>query len=236
MKKLIFSGYATTQRGNIVTLSPFYQSMAEEIKSKISKNESLELSLGRITDTGFVIAPAVKFFDFTEDEKNKNILNASYYGEYVGPGDKKIKMEKTIRFDNPLGEIPILPEYQQLPKFFLVGEELEHYKNFINEAREMLSNEIGSDVQLQYKNDDGTFSVVHAAVKEVNKGNIFTEDYNEILVVDNKSNTVNILFERKKNHRFISQIGYLIGVCPPIFEKGHVTDDGIFGQEKLWKF
>ena len=234
MKHLIFNAYPATMRNDIVNFSAIYKRMIAEIKKKLIGQTTINLHLGRITDAGVSISPSVQYFDVIEAG---NMIKAKYYGDHYAENDDKLPIEKTIRFDNPFGEIPVLPGYEQIPKFFLIGDGMSSYRAFVNEAREILSEEIGNKVQLRYKNDDGTFSVIEGIIKEVNKGNIFMEDYHEILVKDNKSLKVDLLSSRNKNHRFISEKGYLCGVCPPIFNEKDKYDDGqVFGESQVWNF
>ncbi len=234
MKQLIFHAYPATMRNGIVNFSSIYKRMIDETKKKLIGQTTISLHLGRITDAGVSISPSVNYFDVVE---TGNMIKAKYYGDHHGNNDEKIPIEKTIRFDNPFGEIPVLPGYEQLSKFFLIGDDMESYRVFINEAREILSQEIGSKVQLRYKNDDRTFSVIEGFIKEVNKGNIFMEDYHEILVKDNKSVKVDLLQKRNKNHRFISEKGYLCWICPAFFNEEDKYDEGeVFGEKEVWNF
>lgn len=235
MKNLIFKNYFLTMRKDIVRFSQSYNSMINDIKAALLGRTTIKLSLGRISDTGVNISPVTSFFNVVKN--SLTTITASYYGEqYNESGDDKIPITKTIRFDNPFGEIPILPGYEKT-QVFLIGEDLESYQAFINQTRETLVDEVGKDIQLCYKNDDGSFSVIEGTLKEVNKGNIFLEDYCEILVVDNKSTRVELLVSREKNHRFISERGFLFSVSSAFFNKENMMDDTqIFGYEPTWNF
>lgn len=236
MKRMIFNNYPDTMRKNIVVFSSLYKRMVDEIKTKLIGKTSISLFLGRISDTGISVTPSpVDFFNISQPAEDMIVV--SYYGDHYDSQDRKIPIEKTIRFDNPFGEIPILPGYEQIPKFFVIGEELEQYRKFISEVREGLPNYVGQDIQLCYQNDNGSVSVIEGTLREVNRGNIFMDDYQEFLVIDNKSIKVDLLVNRKKNHRFISEAGYLFELCSTTFNKKNMHDEGeIFGQEKTWRF
>jgi hypothetical protein len=244
MKKLIFDDYPFTVRKDIVTFSPTFISMAEQIK-ELSKKGTIELYLGRINDSGINITTGlIKFFKITQLDENK--LRVHYLSDIEEADKQKATLEKTIRFDNLFGEIPVLPGYDQMLKFFSIGEELEAYRNFIYDARELLREKIGEPIQLCYKNDfdeddndkkNNSFSVIEGIVKEVNKGNIFMHDYKEILVINNATVTPENV-SRNKNHRFISEKGYLCSIFPPRFfsDESGFDDGKSFGQEATWKF
>ncbi len=235
MKSIVFRGYPNTQRTNIVTFSALYNIMVEEIKGRLKGKNIISLCLGRISDIGLSIEEAVNFFNVVFI--NENTLQADYYGDFHDANDQKLPQKKIIRLDNAFGEIPILPGYEQTKKFFDIGEGLELYKTFIGEIRSALSKEIGNFVQLCYKNDDETFSVIDGIIKEVNKGNILMEDFREVLVKDNKSLRVDVFVKREKNHRFISEKGYLFSVSNSLLNSSNLHDDGeVFGEEKCWPF
>lgn len=237
MKQIIFTGYPTTMRTSIVTFSPTHQRMVKELKSYLQVNDKMSFSLGRITDTEISVGKEIQFFDIVSVDENT--IKANYYGDHRGANEELIPMEKIIRLDNPFGEIPVLPGYEQLRKFFLVGEGFHPYNTFIAEVRETLINEIGNGVQLWYKNDDGSFSVIDGTLKEVNKGNIFMEDFYETLVRNNRPVSQEPLLRRKKNHRFISLKGYLCGACSstlPMDDSRLIDDGKVFGQEATWDF
>lgn len=235
MKHLIFSGYPNTRRTSIVTFTPFCQNMFKELKSNLQIKDEMSFSLARITDTEVSVGKEIQFFDMKFVDEDT--IEASYYDDHRGHDDELMPIKKIIRLDNPFGEIPVLPGYEQLRKFFLVGEGFHQYNLFIEEVKEILSGQIGNDIQLRYKNDDKSFSVIHGTLKEVNKGNIFMEDYHELLVKDNKSINAVILVNRKKNHRFISEKGYLCWVCPALFDKTDRLDNGeVFGDKTVWNF
>lgn len=245
MKQIIFNDYTSTLRGDILTFSPTALSMFQQIKEKLLRSNKIELHIGRIIDTGVYVNPKpIKFFDITQPAENQ--LKVHYLSDIEGEDRKKMVLEKTLRFDNPLGEIPVLPGYDQTPKFFSIGDELGAYRNFIDDARELLRNEIGNPIQLCYKNDfeeidtdkkNNSFSIIEGNLKEVNKGNIFTNDYKEILLINNTTvKPENV--SRDKNHRFISEKGYLCAIFPPNFPRDDAAfDDGkVFGQEPIWRF
>lgn len=240
MNNLIFDDYPFTLRKDIVTFSPTFLSMAEEIK-ELAKSGSIDLFIGRITDSGITISEEpIKFFDVTQPKDGQ--LKVHYPSDVEGLD----KQQKILRLDNLFGEIPILPGYDQFAKFFSIGEELEAYKNFIDDARELLKGRIGKPIQLRYKNDfeeddskkeNNSFSAVEGIVKEVNKGNILMQDYKEILVINNRTVTPKDV-SRNKNHRFVSEKGYLCSISPPYFSKVAAGFDNgeAFGQDPTWNF
>ncbi len=240
MKPLTFPDYHTTGQAGIVTFTPFYERMIKEIKMKLNESKTIDLYLGRLSDTGFSVEPKITHFFDVQKGENQNEFKVSYYGDYFDTTDQKLPIQKTIRFDNPFGEIAILPGYETMPKFFEIGKDLQSYQNFITAVREMLNEEIGNCIQLCYKNQDGSYSVVHGELIQVNKGNIFMEDYNEIKVINNQTVSGGpLLHSRKKNHRFVSQNGYLFAVNIPCFQKGLPVDDGqVYGDTfpSPWNF
>jgi hypothetical protein len=243
MKQIIFNEYPSTLRGDILAFSPTALSMFEEMKNELRKRDTIELYIGRISDTGIFISPGpTNFFNVTMPESNQ--LKVHYLSDIEDAGKQKMKAEKIIRLDNPLGEFPILSGYEEYPKFFVVGEELQHYKVFIEEARESLRCEIGNLIQLCYKNDItekypmGTFSAIEGRLKEVNKGNILMEDNREFLIIDNKVVKDDQCSKRMKNHRFVSENGFLISAGNAMFSAEPHYDDGyIPGENKSpWNF
>ncbi len=234
---MTFPGYPTKRRKDFVTFSVLYDNMIEEIKSLLAISTTIDLHLGRIIDSGISVGPEISFFDVMIIDENT--IKAKYYGDLLGYENEKLPQEKTIRFDNPLGDIPVLPGYEQMPKFFNFGEGLEFYETFIREIREALSNEIGNCIQLCYRNDDCSLSLIRGTIKEVNKGNILMEDYDECLVIDNKSASGPSIKLRLKNHRFISENGYLCEISRAFFDKTekYLVDDGLaFGEQVTWNF
>jgi hypothetical protein len=205
------------------------------IREKISRQNFISLSLGRLTDSSFEVVPAINFSSV--GLVDNNIIEALYYDQHhCDESGNLIAQKKVIRLDNPLAELPILPNYKGDSKFFTIGEELSSYRQFIKESREYLLTMIGQDITLYYKNDDLSISMVSGSLTEVNKSNIFMNDFHELLVKDNKTVRVEIL-SRPKNHRFISQNGYMFQVTPAIFEKCQMYDGGeVFGIEKVWNF
>lgn len=248
MKQLTFSGYEKTTRTSIVTFSHFYYEMIEEIKSQIESSKEIDLCVGRITDTGVSISEPIHFFnlELIAGDKSISTLKAEYYGDHIGLDDSKLPIGKTFRFDNPFAEILISPRYVNLAEFFSFGERYESYGKFTSATKMMLINEFGNNIELHYKNDDGTFSVVCGMLLEVNKGNILMSDYLEILVgKDNKTVTSNQLFNRNKNHRFISENGYLCHAGPTNFKNTNLQDNAgvvlsdlneVFGEKCVWGF
>jgi hypothetical protein len=233
MENLNFNHQNVTRK-DILTFSPLYYRMLKEIKNKLGENTVADLFLGRVSDTGISIAETTKFFGVVF--VNENQIKAYYYHDHYSADGEPLPIEKTIRFDNPFGEIPILPGYEKLPKFFLIGDELELYQAFLKQVKNFLPDKLGKNIQLRYKNDDGTLSVIHGTVVEVNKSNILMNDYHETLIHEGKTVTANILENRTKNHRFISGNGYLCFVGNPIFSKNtNRFDDGeVFGKENTW--
>lgn len=227
MKTIIFKDFLGVKRADLLTFSKTYRRMIAELQA--NKNDSIELRLGRITDTGINISDLKRF---SVERREESMLHVTYNDPQY-----EDTQHKTIRFDNVFGEIPILPGYENMPKFFRVGEEFATYQQFIQEVKDVLLPRIGNSVSLIYKNDDNSLSVIEGVLKEVNKGNIFMQDYRETKIFDEKTVSVNIGFERNKNHRFISENGFLFRVSGPIFGKLPAIDTGEeFGNEKSWKF
>lgn len=237
MKKVTFLGYENIYRKDILILSPEFYLMIDGLKSVLMEKKGVALRLGRISDQGVSMSDPINFFDINFDE---DILKMSYFGDHHdSTGENALKETKSIRLDNPFGEIPILGSFKEdeCLVFWNLGDNLLGYKDFIKESRNLLKGHIGEKVQLSYKNDDGTFSVVIGFLKEVNKGNILMEDTYEVLVKENKTSTASTLLRRLKNHRFVSENGYLVSVSSPFSSQPAGFDDGLtFGESPTWKF
>jgi hypothetical protein len=244
MKQMTFNNYPTTGREDIVTFSEEGQAMLQLIDDMVNAGRvNFHLKIARITDTDVSVSEVINFFSVsrrTEKDK-KHIIDAYHYTDHFDEMDQLIPIKKEIRLDNPFGEIPILPgyEYPQIKNFLKFGEGLEEYQTFMKEVRESLISEIGNEVRLVYKNDDGTFSVIEGKLIEVNRSNFLMEDYKELLVKDNKTFKSEDL-ARQKNHRFISENGYLMQAGPAFFKKttstNIISDEGETFSTPTWNF
>ncbi len=232
MRNIEFSGYENVSRLQLVNFSPGYLGMLTDLRLNIRENQTMNLCLVRITDVGVSVSPPINFSNLSMEG---NFIKGTYFDDHYQTDEgQKIPQTKTIRLDNPFGEVPIIPGWQA-SKLFIFGEGLDEYQSFIEEARNGLLTELGKPIQLTYKNDDGSFSVVGGLLNIVNRGNIDVQDYYEILVVENKTVSANSL-DRRKNHRFISENGFLVMVGPA-FAKPNSMDTGeVFGIEKFWNF
>lgn len=230
MKTITFLDFNERKREDLLVFSETYKKMIQELFLCLSVGKTIELYLGRISDTGIEIGSSTRFL-ITGIEQNL------FHTEYISPTHEEVQ-KKTIRTDNVLGELPILPGYEKMPKFFKLGEGFKAYTEFVDEVRTNLKKEVGENITLVYRNDDGSFSLIEGKLKEVNKGNIFMQDYREMTVQHGKSCQITIGLSRNKNHRFVSQTGFLCKVMPEIFGNDQITDDGeVFGvEEKVWNF
>lgn len=227
MNLLQFNQFNEIQRINLVTFSQYYLTHREEILYQAKKSNAILLKLGRVLDEEFRVQKAIQFYiDWIEPFA----LGVHYSDrQYEQP------VSKVIRLDNPLGEIPMLPSFKH-DHVLQIGESLPGFQDFISKVRMTLEQKLGEKVKLFYKNDDHSYSVIDCEIIFVNKGNIFTNDLREIHVVENKSKAVNLLALRKKNHRYVSEKGFLYRVELSSF-KGNFEDDGlVFGEDTTWEF
>jgi hypothetical protein len=196
--------------------------MLELLKTKIittNDNESFPLALGRVKDEHFQVRDFF-FAGVTEAYINHFVVKIKSDIEGGSP-----YVNQTIRFDNILGDIPVLPGYENI-KLVEFGTSIREYQEFQNEVRTYMGNNINKNLALHYQNDDGTISIVHTTVFEVNKSNFLGDDFWE----SKETNKLDIShFQRsgKKYHRFISENGFLFkadysSVAPNQQDDGYV--------------
>lgn len=227
MNLLQFNQFNEVQRIHLVTFSPNYLLHRNEILSRAKNSNSILLQLGRILDEDFQVQKAIQFYiDWIEPFA---------LGVHYSDRQHEEPVTKVIRLDNPLGEIPMIPSFKH-DHVIEIGKSLPGFQNFISDVRVALKQQLGEKVKLFYKNDDLSYSVIDCEIIFVNKGNIFANDLREIHVVGNKTKAVNLLVSRRKNHRFISENGFLYRIEPASFN-GNFEDDGlVFGEDSVWEF
>jgi hypothetical protein len=231
MKHTIDFDHRSTLRSDLVIFSKWYPPAADTIKGFLSTGLVVNLRLARISDTGTIVSPVTYFFGAVRISDDQ--YECMYYDDFCDEVGEKISRKKILRFDNPLGEIPVFESVVECSHFFSVGEKFLAYKKFLSMVRIALRASIGEDVSLYYKNDDGTMSIIHTTILEVNKGNIFCDDFHERHEgSDGSTITAVIPVHRKMHHRFISQHGFLCAIRPPFFTRKSVHDDGLVGTMK----
>ncbi len=211
-------------RLNLVSFTDAYKEHQEIIKLMVIPGSQVNLKLLRLNDETVDVVGGRAF-------KVIEVLPNGFEAEYIDPSYEPPERRKTIRFDNPLGEIPVLPDFNG--HAICVGLALQGYHRFINDVREEIARNIGRVVVFHYKNDDGSVSEVECFINEVNRSNFYGQDICERRIVNGKT----VAFcgnPGMKHHRFISLNGFLFKIVVTTrTEYEYVHDDGeVFGEKE----
>lgn len=227
MNTVKLPNFGELSRRDFLVFTSAYVLMTKEIISLLAVGKTIKLCLARITDQGMSFSKPTLF---TVLAVSPSMFEVSYPDE----GYEELRT-KTIRLDNVLGEIPVLPGFKEVI-FLDIGTFFENYKLFIAQVKIFFRHHEKECISLVYKNDDGSYSVIDGTIKKVNEGNYEMADSREILVRDNKTVRVDLL-SQNKYHRFISENGFLCQVSLAHSPNISAVDDGeVFGEEVLWRF
>ncbi len=224
MEPIIFGQYDQNTRRDLVHFSENYIQHRECIKNSLIEGQPLRITLLRLTEE---TVARVSTHDYTIKKIFPNGFEATYVDTTYDPP----LLKKVIRWDNPLAEIPVLPDWTGKP--ITLGNNITEYAEFINQVKSEMRNDVGKIMVLTYKNDDGSISIIESLVTEVNKSNFLGNDITEKKVVGGKTVAVKNN-SGVKNHRFISETGFLYslqikeGVYTPIYD-----DEEVFGENEF---
>ncbi len=172
--------------------------------------------MGRVNDENFKCS-AFTFDGITESYINHFVVKIKSDIEDAGSYQKQ-----TIRFDNILGDIPVLPGYEHT-KLIEFGSKLSEYVLFQNKVRIYMNSFINENLALYYQNDDMTISTIHTKLLQVNKSNFLGSDFQESF--ESSKTITHKSTSKDKYHRFISGNGFLFRVCPS-WVSPYQQDDG----------
>jgi hypothetical protein len=222
---VVLKDHTKYSRKDFLSFTNEYYSMAAQLRKMIARddNKPFPLCLGRVKDENFEIKD-FSFIEITEAYQNHFLVKIKSDIEDGCP-----YLMQNVRLDNILGDVPVLPDYINA-KLIEFGNNLPEYVNFQNNVRTYMSRLINQNLALYYQNDDMTISIVHTKLLEVNKSNFSGCDFHESL----KANDIITHNGRKRDkyHRFISENGFLFGVCPSWAVPNQHDDGHVFPTPK----
>jgi hypothetical protein len=215
-KVVIFNNYANIEPQELIRLNLEYNNCIPELKDLLRKNKdkNLELPFVRIKPNGFILYKKIfgtigelkeNQFQFTS---NKDIDGNQYE-------EKRIF---TIRLDNVLGTIPLLPSMSNINPFENnSSEKTKEYFDVLLEMKELMKNYSGLQhaAILFYRYDkknylfrNGNYKV-ECKITQVNNSNIEYEHYRTFSFISKDESYVDYVPRTGDIDRFIAPDRYL---------------------------